>query len=301
MRAARAAREPVAYTLGAASQARGAPVRPDMDTRMNLSLQDVAWHRSVGRLVESLDQPGFWLALIRLIEEYVAIDSWVVLMFGDDRPQVFAECPYEGGGPDPLFRDYVQGLYQLDPFYIANRDAPTSGLFRLSDVAPECFRDTEYYTLYFTHNVVEDEVQFNVVLDDTRTLCLSLGSKRRFSPEQVALLDLIRPWVAGLMRQRLAFEPAPAEPIEPAAPRRAGSAVHGGFEHAMARLGTPLTARELDVIRLILSGRSNKEVANKLAISAETVKVHRRNIYAKLDINSQSELFSLFLHAQAGT
>lgn len=265
---------------------------------MNLSLQDVAWHRSVGRLVESLDQSGFWLALIRLIEEYVAIDSWVVLMFGDGRPQVFAECPYAGDGPDPLFRDYVQGLYQLDPFYIANRDAPTSGLFRLSDVAPECFRDTEYYTLYFTHNVVEDEVQFNVVLDDARTLCLSLGSKRRFSPGQVALLDLIRPWVAGLMRQRLAFEPAPTEPAEPAAPRRGDSAARGGFEHAMARLGTPLTARELDVIRLILSGRSNKEVANKLAISAETVKVHRRNIYAKLDINSQSALFSLFLHAQ---
>ncbi|WP_205192310.1 response regulator transcription factor, partial [Burkholderia sp. LMG 13014] len=55
-----------------------------------------------------------------------------------------------------------------------------------------------------------------------------------------------------------------------------------------------------DVIRLILSGRSNKEVANKLAISAETVKVHRRNIYGKLAINSQSELFSLFLNAQTG-
>ncbi|WP_446904592.1 response regulator transcription factor [Burkholderia sp. YIM B11467] len=262
---------------------------------MNLTLQDVAWHRSVGRLIESLDQPGFWLSLIRLIEEYVAVDSWVALMFGDGRPQVFAECPYEGGGPDPLYRDYVQGLYLLDPFYIANRDAPKSGLFRLSDVAPECFRDTEYYTLYFTHNVVEDEVQFNVVLDDTRTLCLSLGSKRRFSPEQVALLDLVRPWVAGLMRQRLAYERTPAEP---APPRRAGAGTQDGFEHAMARLGTPLTARELDVIRLILSGRSNKEVANKLAISAETVKVHRRNIYAKLAINSQSELFSLFLKAQ---
>lgn len=261
---------------------------------MNLTLQDVAWHRSVGRLIESLDQPGFWLALIRLIEEYVAVDSWVVLTFGDGRPQVFAERPYEGGGPDPLFRDYVQGLYQLDPFYIANRDAPRSGLFRLSDVAPECFRDTEYYTLYFTHNVVEDEVQFNVVLDDARTLCLSLGSKRRFSPGQIALLDLIRPWVAGLMRQRLAFEPASAEQ---APPRRTGA--HDGFEQAMARLGTPLTARELDVIRLILSGRSNKEVANKLSISAETVKVHRRNIYGKLAINSQSELFSLFLKAQA--
>lgn len=275
---------------GAASARR---IRPDTDTSMNLSLQDVAWHRSVGRLIESLDQPGFWLALVRLIEEYVAVDSWVALMFGDGRPRVFAECPYEGGGPDPLFRDYVQGLYLLDPFYIANRDAPKSGLFRLSDVAPECFRDTEYYTLYFTHNVVEDEVQYNVVLDDTRTLCLSLGSKRRFGPEAVALLDLMRPWVAALMRQRLAFERAPDEP---APPKRPGGPDR--FEQAMARLGTPLTARELDVIRLILSGRSNKEVANKLAISAETVKVHRRNIYGKLDINSQSELFSLFLKAQ---
>ncbi|WP_322088640.1 response regulator transcription factor [Burkholderia sp. BCC1999] len=62
-----------------------------------------------------------------------------------------------------------------------------------------------------------------------------------------------------------------------------------------------MTAHELDVIRLILSGRSNKEVANKLEISVETVKVHRRNIYAKLSINSQSELFSLFLKAQTDT
>lgn len=291
-------REPVAYTHGAAPPARIG--RPDTDIRMNLSLQDVAWHRSVGRLIETLDQPGFWLALIRLIEEYVAVDSWVALMFGDGRPQVFAECAYEGDGPDPLFRDYVQGLYLLDPFYIANRDAPTSGLFRLSDVAPECFRATEYYTRYFTHNVVEDEVQFNVVLDDARTLCLSLGSKRRFSPAQVALLDLVRPWVAALMRQRLAYEHTHAEPA-PSRRAHARAGAGSGFEHAMARLGTPLTARELDVIRLILSGRSNKEVANKLDISAETVKVHRRNIYAKLAINSQSELFSLFLKAQTDT
>ncbi|WP_260464123.1 helix-turn-helix transcriptional regulator [Burkholderia sp. Bp8963] len=193
---------------------------------------------------------------------------------------------------DPADRRVRAGR-QLDPFYIANREAPQSGLFRLSDVAPECFRDTDYYTRYFTHNVVEDEVQYNARLDDTRTLCLSLGSKQRFSPEQVALLDLMRPWVSALMRQRLGFEREPAEP----APARAAGA-RGRFELAMARLGTPLTARELDVVRLILSGRSNKEVAGKLAISAETVKVHRRNIYGKLSINSQSELFSLFLKAQ---
>jgi DNA-binding CsgD family transcriptional regulator len=52
---------------------------------------------------------------------------------------------------------------------------------------------------------------------------------------------------------------------------------------------------------LILSGCSNKEVASKLSISAETVKVHRRHVYTKLNIKSPQELFSLFLKAQVET
>lgn len=65
------------------------------------------------------------------------------------------------------------------------------------------------------------------------------------------------------------------------------------LDDAMERLGTPLTARELDVVRLVLSGFSNKEVASRLSLSPETVKVHRRNFYTKLNIKSQSELFAL--------
>jgi len=49
---------------------------------------------------------------------------------------------------------------------------------------------------------------------------------------------------------------------------------------------------------LMLSGCSSKEIARKLQISAETVKVHKKHIYAKLGIKSQSELFLIFLQAQ---
>lgn len=261
---------------------------------MSLTLQDVAWHRSVGKLIEQLDQPGFWQALTRLLAEYVPMDNWVALIFSDSRPQIFAESPSEGDGPDLLFNDYVNGLYLLDPFYIANRESPKGGLFHLADIAPERFKQTEYYNLYFTHNVVEDEVQYNVPLDDERTLCISLGSKQHFTPTQVALLELIQPWVVGLMRQRMCFEGLTYDNSAPLAPRW-----RGNLEEAMDRLGTSLTGRELDVIRLLLSGCSNKEVAAKLAISAETVKVHRRHVYAKLNIKSQPELFALFLKAQA--
>ncbi|KXK67489.1 LuxR family transcriptional regulator [Pseudomonas monteilii] len=50
----------------------------------------------------------------------------------------------------------------------------------------------------------------------------------------------------------------------------------------------------------MLSGCSSKEIARKLEISVETVKVHRKHMYSKLGIKSQSELFSLFLQAQLG-
>ncbi|TBU95587.1 helix-turn-helix transcriptional regulator [Phytopseudomonas dryadis] len=259
---------------------------------MGLSLQEIAWHQSVGKLIEALDRPGFWTALVRILEQYVAFDSWVVLIFSDTRPQVLAECPGLDGGPDTLFLDYLKGLYQLDPFYIDSRERAVGGLLHLADVAPERFERTDYYQRYFRLNVVVDEVQFNVPLQAGHTLCLSLGARHLFSPESLALLGLIQPWVSGLMRQRLAFEqdllrgtaPGPAQPQTP------GSAGH--------RLENTLTARELDVARLMLSGCSGKEIARKLAISTETVKVHRKHIYGKLGINSQSELFALFLQAQ---
>ncbi|WP_296261853.1 MULTISPECIES: helix-turn-helix transcriptional regulator [unclassified Pseudomonas] len=269
---------------------------------MTIALGDIAWHRSVAQLIEALDRPNFWAQLVRLLNQYVGFDSWVVLQFSSrQRPLVFAECPGEDGSPDPLFQDYLKGLYLLDPFYIASRERSQSGLFRLAEVAPEHFELTEYYQRYFRLNVVADEIQFNCQLDSDRTLCLSLGSTQRFSPEQIAVLSLIQPWVIALVRQRLPFELAePVSDGEPTSPLLQAPDWRIQLEASvlMSR-GAQLTARELDVGRLMLSGCSSKEIARKLDISAETVRVHKKHIYSKLGIKSQSELFSIFLQAQS--
>lgn len=51
-----------------------------------------------------------------------------------------------------------------------------------------------------------------------------------------------------------------------------------------------LTAREKDVLRLLVKGRSNKEVSSELHISTHTVISHRKNITQKLNIKSVAGL-----------
>jgi len=51
----------------------------------------------------------------------------------------------------------------------------------------------------------------------------------------------------------------------------------------------PLTPREMDVLRLLAQGNSNKEIARTLHLLEETVKFHVRHILAKLGVQSRTQ------------
>ncbi|MCO5175762.1 MAG: LuxR C-terminal-related transcriptional regulator [Thermomicrobiales bacterium] len=54
-----------------------------------------------------------------------------------------------------------------------------------------------------------------------------------------------------------------------------------------------LSPRELDVLRLIAAGRSNKDIAHELSMSVRTVERHSANIYTKIDVSSRAEAIAL--------
>ncbi len=47
--------------------------------------------------------------------------------------------------------------------------------------------------------------------------------------------------------------------------------------------------------RAKVQGHSEKSTASQMSISPETVRMHRKNLYLKLEMGSQSELFALFI------
>ena len=68
--------------------------------------------------------------------------------------------------------------------------------------------------------------------------------------------------------------------------------VQSAFEHFGSDL---LTEREREVAHMVLRGHSVKSTASQMSISPETVRMHRKNLYLKLEVGSQSELFALFI------
>ncbi|WP_314186959.1 two-component system response regulator NarL [Aggregatibacter kilianii] len=61
-----------------------------------------------------------------------------------------------------------------------------------------------------------------------------------------------------------------------------------------------LTDREMDVLRLIATGLSNKQIAGQLFISEETVKVHIRNLLRKLNVHSRVAATVLYFEHKNG-
>ncbi|HEX4740050.1 MAG TPA: response regulator transcription factor [Caulobacteraceae bacterium] len=70
-------------------------------------------------------------------------------------------------------------------------------------------------------------------------------------------------------------------------------AVHAGLRYLQADISAeialhavdePLTARETDILRLVATGKGNKQIAHQLSVTEDTVKGHLKSAFAKLDV-----------------
>lgn len=233
-----------------------------------------------------LGSDAFAAALVRGLRGLVPIDDATLLFYarGDLPVVVYRENP-EARGEESMER-FVAGAFLLDPFYQAAAEHRRFGLFRLRDLAPERFVESEYYRSWFRNCGFSDECGFVVEVGSDAFVNVALGrlGRARFTDAQARTLRSVRPTVDALCRQHFASTGS------------SGEGLRRQLHLALDDFGSSLlTEREAQVINLVLHGHSTKSVAARLGISVETVKLHRKHAYAKLEVSSQAELFYLFL------
>ena len=180
---------------------------------------------------------------------------------------------------------YLAGAFVLDPFYDAICNGSSERMIIMRDLAPDDFAQTEYFRLHYATTEIVDEIGFVLKLESGFVGVLSLsrtGIAPLFSGEDLQRLRAAAPVVCALGERHWFHIPSLSLDSKAAPPA-------SKIEHPA------LTKRELEIVTLILKGHSTLSLAAVLSLSPNTVKVHRRQVYAKLNISSQAELFRLFL------
>lgn len=257
-------------------------------------MNPLPWAPFAGTVVAALDTPALPRALSDLLR-HVAPFTYVVVFgyCGTARPiDLYDDFP--PAKRQVFVTDYQAGPYLLDPFYLAAIRPVAPGLYRLRDLAPDRFYQGEYFRNYYARTGLAEEIGYFLDLPGGTAAVLSLmRAERPFSPKEFVALEAALPLVAAVGRRQWAGlalrfgergDGAGHQRIQ-----RRVDYVFGSFGDGI------LTPREREVAEYTLKGHSAESAGQLLGIAPGTVRIHRRNIYAKLRITSQGELFSRFI------
>jgi DNA-binding CsgD family transcriptional regulator len=239
-----------------------------------------------------IGRDGFEAVLWDLFLAVAQPDNLIILAYRDagpplvlyrrfGSPQVFAE----------LDRTYIAGAFRLDPYYDLHRQRAPDGTYRLRDIAPDAFHRSRYFIEYYDQTTLTDEITFVVWPAPGVSLNLCLGrdatSGRTFGAAEMEVCQRLGPVIAALARAHWRDIAESAGPAEDTAAVLARSAER---QHGIA-----LSPRQAEVALLILRGHSTVSISLRLGLSPQTVKVFRKQLYARCRISSQAELFALML------
>ncbi len=254
------------------------------------------WTAGIAHLLALPSGRARLLGLSQWLKQICPVDHFVLFVYeGNHRPLALFDT-FPADKRKVYVDDYQVGPYLLDPFYLACTRNQPPGLWRLRQFAPDHFYLGEYYLNYYQLTGLAEEVAFFVDLADGAKGVLSLmrsTASPTYSRDELQLLDcaqqLVEEVVQEAWQQCRNQQPRPAQDLD--------HQVRAAFEQFGAH---SLTAREQEIVRLLLRGHSSASVAEQLEISPGTVKIHRKNIYAKLGIGSQAELLGLFIRELSG-
>lgn len=259
-------------------------------------LSQPAWFATLGDLLAQVGSPDFPDAFVDAVRRLAPFDYTVSFAYrGTGKPV----CLHHTFGPkqfDIHVRDYEVGPYLLDPFYKATGSGLRAGLYRLAELAPDQFYKSEYYRSYYVQTGPVDEIAFFTPGGESWTIVTSLmraPTQPAFSVHDMRTLRTAEPLLRRIAeahwRTHQSLETAKQVEDDQEVLRRT-------VQEALRSRGMPpLTPRELQIVGLVLEGHSSESIANLLDIAAGTVRIHRKNVYAKMRISSQRELFSIFV------
>ena len=250
---------------------------------------------ALAETIMALGTPALPQHFSTLVKRLAAFDNLIIIAYhGEHRPAVLYREYTDPVVYLPMDSQYLGGDYLLDPFYREHLKGDVQGIRRLKDIAPDHFRRTHYYKNYYQQTTLLDEVAVfaNVNESDTITACLGRdrSSGKPFHHRELEKLHQYENTLSSLLKKH--WQDYRFEGVSKAAPAPLEERLREALnqQHSIR-----LSPRQAEVALFILRGHSSLSISLHLEVSLQTVKVFRRQLYAKCCISSQAELFALLM------
>jgi DNA-binding CsgD family transcriptional regulator len=267
-----------------------------------------AWVAASAEIVEHVDDPNLPEVLARTLVTLIDFEYSVVFIYRGRANPIHIHDTFPNSEARSGIVNYVKSTYVLNPLYNAYRCGLKTGAYRLRDLvsggsidsaALRKYRicaDSSEEIGYLTEGWPAGREELCIVMELPGGDCAELTLSRKASHGGFADED-----ISGL---------APVIPFMSAAVRRYWRQARVLYlsndpdttaDDALRAFGrNSLSPRERELAQLLLRGHSSASIGLRLGISTTTVKTHRKNLYSKLGIATQFELFSLFLGKHPG-
>lgn len=254
------------------------------------------WNRDLSRAIGTLGTEDFFPSLVAAVRGQVRIDFPKVWLFHRDLPPRLLYHELSARAQRAQLRQYTNEYYRQDPFYLTAINQPRSKIYRLSRITHNKLHKSPYHQEYYADTGAVDEVAFLAKLQGDNIIVLSIARRvdsGAFSDDDYEKLYLQAEPVSELLKAHSKHNDfAINKLIQPG--------INHQIDLAFKTFGSSLLSpREKSVLEMMLRGYSTERSAEKLQIAVETLRRHRKSIYRKLDVNSQSDLFSLFINAMS--
>lgn len=262
-----------------------------------------AFSLDAARAIDRFDRSDSPYLLLDAINRIVPFKLAMSVVYRREAAPVYVADTFANRSGKRALELYIAGTYILNPVYNAYLNGLKAGIYRLRELAPDAYFTSDHYRHFKVQQQVDEELGY-------RTYGWPAGME-----EVVVAVELPQDELAEISFYRLAslggFSDADCEALRTIEPligaiyRRIWQHCRqdskrdthwASFDLLLGDFGKgKLSPRECDVAHLILKGHSGESISRNLGISVTTVKTHRQNLYAKLGLSTQQELFSLFL------
>jgi DNA-binding CsgD family transcriptional regulator len=263
---------------------------------------DRIFTKHISNTINAIGKEKLPTLLIKLIEFRLKIDAAILIVYRSEDKPILLDSNFKEKRAQLGLRNYIEDTFVLNPAYLSFKKGKTRGIKQITKFSnKECIRSTDYknYRIkeardedlgYLTEGWPErlEEISILVDLPNKEMGEIAIFKKKisGFSENELNTLKILEPLLLSIFKNH--WSTTRQQKINENTTKNQKRR-YENFGYGI------LSLREREVARLILEGHSGNSIAANLNIAITTVKSHRKNMYKKLGIGSQQELFSRYI------